>query len=123
MRQASTRRRQVCRKRFEVLDRTRHVNPAQDDTFATAVIHEQREQLRQASLFTRQPERAARHRSHAKETSRQVELALACGDTARARELLKDLSFLNQCLNLDSVNDYIRERKREIRRLERAASQ
>jgi len=59
----------------------------------------------------------------AKETSRQVELALACGDTARARELLKDLSFLNQCLNLDAVNDYIRERKREIRRMERAASQ
>jgi len=52
-----------------------------------------------------------------------VELALASGDTARARELLKELSFLNQCLNLDAVNEYIRERKREIRRMERAAAQ
>ncbi len=59
----------------------------------------------------------------AREASRQVELALASGDTARARELLKELSFLNQCLNLDAVNEYIRERKREIRRMERAAAQ
>ncbi len=58
----------------------------------------------------------------AKEISRQVEAALASGDTARARDLLKDLSFLNQCLNLDAINEYIRERKREVRRIESAAA-
>ncbi|MDI6830353.1 MAG: hypothetical protein QME88_03355 [Actinomycetota bacterium] len=58
----------------------------------------------------------------ARDISRRIEAAIHCGDTAQARELLKDLSFLNQCLNLDAINDYVREKKREVNRLERAAS-
>ncbi len=60
--------------------------------------------------------------NEARDISRRIEAAIQCGDTAQARELLKDLSFLNQCLNLDAINDYVREKKREVNRLERAAS-
>lgn len=57
----------------------------------------------------------------AREISRRLEEAIASGDTAQSRCLLKDLSYLNQCLNLDPLNDYIREKKRQIVRLERAS--
>ncbi|MDI6874074.1 hypothetical protein [Candidatus Solincola sp.] len=54
----------------------------------------------------------------ARELSCRVESAIASGDAARARALLKDLSFLNQCLNLEAIDEYIRLKKREIRFLE-----
>lgn len=58
----------------------------------------------------------------AREISRRVEAAIASGDTSGARALLKDLSFLNQCLNLEALEEYIRSRRREIRRLEAASA-
>ncbi len=58
----------------------------------------------------------------ARDISRRIEAAIHCGDAAQARELLKDLSFLNQCLNLDAINDYVREKKREVSRMERAST-
>ena len=55
----------------------------------------------------------------AREISRRVEAALSSGDTTQAKTLLKDLSLLNQCLNSEALEEYIRSRRREIRRLER----
>lgn len=60
--------------------------------------------------------------STAREISCRIEAAVTNGDTAQARDLLKELSFLNQCLNLDAINDYVREKKREVNRIERAAA-
>ncbi len=58
----------------------------------------------------------------AREVSRRVEAAIARGDARQARELLRDLSILNQCLNLEAIDEYIRVKKREVRRLEAASS-
>jgi hypothetical protein len=58
--------------------------------------------------------------STAREISHRLEAAILGRDTGQARKLLKDLSFLNQCLNLDAINDYVREKKREVCRIERA---
>lgn len=58
----------------------------------------------------------------AREISLRIEAAVKSQDAARARALVKELSFLNQCLNLDAVNDYVRQKKREIARIERATA-
>lgn len=58
----------------------------------------------------------------AREISQRIELAVTSKDTTQAKGLVKELSFLNQCLNLDALNDYIRQKKREINRIERAAA-
>jgi len=56
----------------------------------------------------------------AREISYKIETAIFGKDTDQARQLLKDLSFLNQCLNLDAINDYVRQKKREVSRIEKA---
>lgn len=58
----------------------------------------------------------------AKEIYLKVERAIGGSDLGQARDLLKELSFLNQCLNIESIDDYVRTKKREIRRIENSAS-
>lgn len=58
----------------------------------------------------------------AREISRRVEAAIAGKDTAQAKDLLKELSFLNQCLNIEAINEYVRVKKREVNRIERAVA-
>ncbi len=59
--------------------------------------------------------------STAREMARNIEAAIACRDLEQARGFLKELSFLNQCLNLDVINDYVRQKKREVKRIDTEA--
>lgn len=56
----------------------------------------------------------------AEEIALRIEDAIKCRDTDKALDLLKELSFLNQCLNLDNISEYIRARKRAVKHIDRS---
>ncbi len=59
---------------------------------------------------------------YARELSEKVEALIGEGDYERARELVKELGMLSQCLNQEGLSTYVRETRRRINQLKRAAS-
>ncbi len=59
---------------------------------------------------------------YAREVSAQVEASIGEKDYERARELVKELGMLAQCLNHEGLSTYVRETRRRINRLSQAAS-